>query len=143
MGGTTTREAHRDAGAVLVRAAALAAAALLLGCQATRVGDAGTFEEAVRTYSVSEGKKALALAADERGRRRWGAQYGSLEQQRASRDAMEECQRNARRSGIEAQCYLFAVGDREARSTAEGCREKRINPRRCAAQSKYAPLLAP
>jgi hypothetical protein len=124
-------------------AGALAAAGLLAGCQATRVGDAETFDEAVQVYRVSKDKKALALAADERGRRRWGAQYGSLDQERANEDAMEECQRNARRSGLEAQCYLFAVGDREPRSTLEGCRAERINPKRCAAQAKYGPQLLP
>ena len=118
-------------------------AGVLAACQATRVGDAETFEEAVQTYRVSDEKKALVLAADEQGRRVWGAQYGSLDQDRADADAMEECEDNARRSGIQAQCYPFAVGDREARSTLEGCRAKRINPKRCAAQAKFGPLLLP
>src|SRR5512144_1152433 len=120
-----------------------ATAALLAACQATRVGDAVTFEEAVQTYRVADDKKALVLAADEQGRRVWGAQYGSLDQDRANADAMEECEGNARRGGIQAQCYPFAVGDREARSTLEGCRAKRINPKRCAAQAKFGPLLLP
>lgn len=129
------------------RLAALALGAVLAGglgaCQATRVGDAESFEEAVRTYTVSDDKKALALAADEGGRRVWGAQYGSLDQDRANEDAMKECQHNARRSGVAAQCYFFAVGDSEPRATLEGCRGRRINERRCAAQAKFAPLLAP
>ena len=116
---------------------------VLAACQATRVGDAETFEEAVQTYRVSDEKKALVLAADEQGRRVWGAQYGSLDQDRANADAMEECEDNARRGGIQAQCYPFAVGDREARSTLEGCRARRINPKRCAAQAKFGPLLLP
>jgi hypothetical protein len=144
---TTT---HHAAGAprtarrrcALALGAALASG-LLAACQATRVGDAESFEEAVRTYTVSDDKKALALAADEGGQRVWGAQYGSLDQDRANEDAMEECQRNARRSGVAAQCYFFAVGDREPRATLEGCRSRSINPRRCAAQAKYGPLLLP
>lgn len=118
-------------------AAALLAAALLAACEATRVGTAASFEEAVDTYAAADEKKALAVAADERGRRRWGAQYGSVTQDRANRDAMEECQASARRHALEAQCYLFAIGNREARSTLEGCRAGRVNPKRCALQRQY------
>jgi|GEM_PF-6987902 len=129
--------------AALACAGTLHVAAALLGCEATRLSDTETFEEAVRTYRVSDEKKALALAADENGRRVWGAQYGSLDQERATDEAMEECQRSARRAGVQAQCYLFAVGDREPPATLEGCRAGRINPRRCAAQSRYGPELLP
>jgi hypothetical protein len=128
------------------RAAALAplvAAALLAACEATHVGTAETLEEAIATYRAADEKKAFALAVDEQGRRRWGAQYGGPDQERAESDAIEECQRSAQRSGVAAQCFLFAVGDREPRATLEGCRVGRINPRRCNAQAKYGPLLLP
>jgi hypothetical protein len=130
-------------GVALAAALAPLAAGLLPACQATRVGTAETLEEAIATYRASDEKKAFALAVDEDGRRRWGAQYGSLDQDRAVADAMEECQRSAQRSGVTAQCFLFAVGDREPRATLDGCRSHRINERRCAAQSKYGPLLVP
>jgi len=122
---------------------AVLAAGLLAACQATRVGTAETLEEAIATYRASDEKKAFALVVDEQGRRRWGAQYGSLDQDRAEADAMEECQRSAQRAGVTAQCFFFALGDREPRETLEGCRSGRINPRRCAAQTKYGPLLLP
>jgi hypothetical protein len=123
----------------------LAAALLAAGCETTRVGETYTFEEAVRTYAQAEGRKALALAADEKGKRAWGAQYGKRisSQERATREALEECDENARRLGVQSECYLFAVGDRQARSTLEKCSARRINQRRCLAQEKYAPLLVP
>ena len=139
---TRVRAQRADFVIALVLGAALGAG-FLAACQATRVGEAETLEEAVQTYRVSKDKKALAVAADETGRRVWGAQYGSLTQDRANEDAMKECQRNAQRSGIAAQCFFFAIGDGEPRATVEGCRVGRINPRRCAAQTKYAPLLLP
>jgi hypothetical protein len=126
---------------VLASCAALAVVAL--ACEATRVGTAETLEEAIATYRAADEKKAFALAVDEQGRRRWGAQYGGPNQDRAVSDAMEECQRSARASGVTAQCFLFAVGEREPHDTLEGCQARRINPRRCAAQQKYGPLLLP
>jgi hypothetical protein len=125
---------------------ALAAAALFASaCQTTRVGETYTFEEAVGTYAAAEGRKALALAADEHGKRAWGAQYGKRmsSQERAVREALEECDANARRLGVQAECHLFAVGERQARSTLEKCSARRINPKRCALQERYAPLLVP
>jgi hypothetical protein len=125
--------------------ALLAAAALFASCETTRVGESSTFEEAVRTYAAADGRKALALAADEKGKRAWGAQYGKSlsSQERATREALEECDANARRRGVRAECYLFAIGDRQSRSTLEKCSARRINPKRCALQERYAPLLAP
>jgi hypothetical protein len=120
-----------------------AAAALLAGCKATRVGTTSTLQETVETYRESDEKKALALAVDERGRKAWGAQFGSLTQGSADDDAMEECRAAAQHRSIEARCYLFASGNRQARSTVEGCREGRIGRKRCAAQEAYAPLLEP
>ena len=119
-------------------------AAALAGCETPRLSGAATFEEAVRTYAASEGPKALALAADEHGRRAWGAQYGrSLSRERSIRDALAECDASARRRGVEAQCFLFAIGNAQSRSTLEKCGAARINPKRCQAQQRFAPLLAP
>lgn len=114
-------------------------------CETTRVGETETFEEAVRTYAATDGRKALALAADEHGKRAWGAQYGKSlsSEERAIREALDECDANARRYGVQAECHLFAVGEREPRETLEKCRARRINPKRCALQQQYAPLLIP
>jgi hypothetical protein len=123
-------------------AIALAIALLLTGCGTTRVGEASTFKEAVGTYREADGRKALALASDEGGRRAWGAQYGSsLSEERSVREALEECEASAKRLGVQAQCYLFAVGERQSKSTLEKCEARRINPKRCRDQQDYAPLL--
>jgi len=125
-------------------AATLLIALLLAACKTTRVGEASTFQEAVGTYGAADGRKALALASDERGRRAWGAQYGrSLSQERSTREALEECAASAKRTGVQAQCYLFAIGDRQAKSTIEKCEAGLVNPRRCRDQERYAPLLEP
>ena len=118
--------------------------AALAGCETPRLSGATTFEEAVRTYAASKGPKALALAADEGGKRAWGAQYGrSTSKERAIRDALAECDASARRLGVEAQCFLFAIGNGEPRSTLEKCRAGSIPAKRCEAQRRFAPLLAP
>jgi hypothetical protein len=123
----------------------LGAALVASACETTRVGETYTFEEAVRTYAAAEGRKALALAADDKGKRAWGAQYGKSlsSQERATREALEECDANAQRLGVQAECHLFAVGERQSRSTLEKCSARRINPKRCALQEQYAPLLVP
>ena len=99
----------------------------------------------MRTYAVADGRKALALAADEKGKRAWGAQYGKKisSEERATREALEECDKNAQRLGVQSECHLFAVGSRQARSTLEKCSAHRINKKRCMDQEKYAPLLVP
>lgn len=114
-------------------------------CKTTRVGETASFEEAVRTYAVAKGRKALALAADENGRRAWGAQYGKSfsSEERAIREALDECDANARRYGVQAECHLFAVGDQPARETLDKCGARRINEKRCALQQQYGPLLIP
>jgi hypothetical protein len=118
--------------------------AALAACETPRLSGATTFEEAVRTYSAADDPKVLALAADERGKRAWGAQFGrSTSKERAFRDAIAECDASARRLGVDAQCFLFAVGNEQARSTVEKCRAGRIPPQRCQAQERFAPLLEP
>jgi hypothetical protein len=124
---------------------ALLPAVLLLplaGCETPRLSGAATFEEAVRTYAAADPPKALALAADERGKRAWGAQFGrSTSKERALEDALAECDSSARRLGVDAQCFLFAIGNSQARSTLEKCSAGRIPAKRCEAQRRFAPLL--
>jgi len=108
------------------------------GCTTTsHMEGARTFPEAVKIYRLSDGKKALAVAADEQGKRAWGVLYGSSRQEHANKNALEDCQRNAARSGVRAECYLFAVGDVQAANTVKACSEGRIGSRRCAVQAKY------
>ena len=47
-----------------------------LGCTTTQLGPSQGFEEALDVYLLSSGKKALALAADEGGRKAFYAHYG-------------------------------------------------------------------
>lgn len=127
-----------------LRLPVLALLAALCGCETPRLSGASSFEEAVRTYAAAEGPKALALAADESGKRAWGAQFGrSSSKERAQRDALAECDASARSLGVDAQCFLFAIGNAEARSTVEKCSAGRIPAKRCQAQQRFAPLLAP
>src|SRR5262249_46976359 len=114
--------------------------ACLPACQ-TRLGESSTLDEAVGVYLDSSGTKAFAIAADERGKRVWGSGR-SLSQDRSNEIALDECAKNAKRLGVEAQCFLFAVGPREAKSTVDGCAARRINAKRCAVQENYAPMLA-
>ena len=128
----------------LVRSAAAPVALALfalLACKSTRLGESSTLDEAVNVYLDSSGTKAFAVAADEHGKRVWGSGR-SLSQDRSNEIALEECASNAKRRGVQAQCFLLAVGKREATSTVEGCAERRINPKRCAVQENYAPLFA-
>jgi hypothetical protein len=115
-----------------------------LACETTRMSDTETLEEAIRTYAVTEETKAFAIAADESGKRAWDAAHGKMmSEERAVRDALKACNENARARGVQADCYLFAVGDEQPRKTLEKCQSGQINAKRCATQKKYSPLLAP
>lgn len=114
--------------------------ALLLGigcATTTELGPSASFEETLGVYRHSSGKKALALAADEHGKKAYGVLYGSWSQDKANEKALATCTQNATRSGVQAHCYLFAIGDRAAPQTLRGCADGRINPRRCALQREY------
>lgn len=113
--------------------------ALLLGlsCATTQLPPSSGFEEALDVYRLSKGKKALALAADESGKRAFAALYGSWSQGSADEKALAACNENAATSGVEAPCYLFARGDEAAPSTLRGCAEGRIGAKRCALQRQY------
>jgi hypothetical protein len=115
----------------------LLALLLSLGCATTQLAPSGGFEEALDVYRLSSGKKALALAVDENGKKAFAALYGSWSQKSADRKALDGCNRNAARRGIQAQCYLFATGDEAAPATLRGCAEGRIGARRCALQQQY------
>jgi hypothetical protein len=115
----------------------LLALLLGLGCATTELAPSSGFEEALDVYRLSSGKKALALAADESGRKVFYAHYGGWSQKSADEKALAACNSNAARKGIEAQCYLFASGDEAAPSTVRGCAEGRIGAKRCALQQQY------
>jgi len=110
---------------------------LVLGCAATQLSPSSGLEETLRVYSHSKGKKALAVAADENGKRAFAVLYGSWSQASANEKALVECSKNAERSGVQATCYLFATGDEAAPSTLRGCAEGRIGAKRCALQEQY------
>jgi len=108
-----------------------------LGCATTQLAPSGGFEETLGVYRLSSGKKALALAADENGKKAFAALYGSWSQGSANQKALAECNKNAARSGVQAPCYLFATGDEAAPTTLQGCANGRIGARRCALQQQY------
>jgi hypothetical protein len=125
------------------RSLAVALLAALVGCASwftTQLGETSTLEGALRVYASSKEKKAMAVAADERGRRTWGVLYGSYTQEHANEKAIEACEKNARHSGIQAPCHLFAEGDAPAPSTVRACRAGTIGARRCELQNRFFEL---
>ena len=106
-------------------------------CRTTRLDSTSSFQETVAIYRETDDPKALALAADEYGKKTWGVAYGGFSEERSAEEAMALCERNAANSGVRAPCYLFAVGNRPAADTVRACAEGRIGPRRCAAQGQY------
>ena len=113
-----------------------------LACTTTQLPPASGFEEALDVYRLSSGKKAMAVAVDEEGRKEFSVLYGAWRQKSANEKALAFCNQKAARRGIEAQCYLFAIGDEAAPSTLRGCAEGWIGARRCALQKQY-PLGGP
>jgi hypothetical protein len=125
-------------------ALSLALALWTTACETTRLRDTETLEEAIRTYAVTEETKAFAIAADESGKRAWDSKHGKLiSEEAAIEGTLDACNDNARARGIQADCYLFAVGDRQPRSTLEKCQSGQINKKRCKVQQDYSPLLTP
>lgn len=110
---------------------------LSLGCATTHLPPASGFEETLDIYRHSEGKKALAVAVDENGKKAFAVLYGSWSQASANEKALVECSKNAEKSGVQATCYLFAAGDEAAASTLRGCAGGQIGARRCALQQQY------
>jgi len=113
------------------------------GCaalRATRVGQPKTLSEALTVYRKAEEKKAIAIAADESGKRTWGAFYHAKLQSFAEEQALEECERNVRTHRIKAQCWLFAEGDEPAAETQLACSRGKPNPKRCALQDRFYQL---
>jgi hypothetical protein len=121
----------------LLASVALLAALAISACRTTQLEPTATLDEAVRIYRLSKDAKAMAVAADEYGKRTWGVFYGALRQDKANEEALAGCERNAARAGVRAPCYLFAIGDQPAAETVRGCAEGRIGPRRCAVQSQH------
>ena len=108
-----------------------------LAC-ASDVGAHHSLAETVEIYRQTSGTKAIAVAADARGKRAWGWTQAPL-QGMANDGAMESCQKNASRLGVQARCYLLAEGDEPAAATEQGCREEKIPEPRCRVQARYAP----
>ena len=88
-------------------------------------------------YQLSGGKKALALAVDANGRKAYSVRSGDWRQKSSNRKALAACNSKAARHGVQAQCYLFAIGDEAAPSTLKGCAMGRISEKRCAFQRRY------
>ncbi len=120
-----------------MRLPTLLALLLGLGCVATQLPTTSGFEEALDLYRLSSGKKAMALAMDKSGSKAFSFYYGHLLQKSANRKALAACNAKAARGGVEAQCYLFAIGDEAAPSTLRGCTKGWIGARRCALQQQY------
>jgi hypothetical protein len=130
----------------LRRFAALAASALLAPACAswftTKLDPpAGQrLEDAWRLYRISEDAKAMAIAIDPAsGQRVWGIVYGSLDQDSASRNALKECEENARAGGVAERCHLFAIGNRRAPSAVAACAEGRAYASFCALMNDLIP----
>jgi hypothetical protein len=116
----------------------LLALSLILGCAGTQPAPSRSFAEILDLYRTSGGKKALALAADENGKKAYVIVHGTWRQKSADEKALATCNERAARSGVLAQCYLFASGDEENASTLRGCAEGRIGATRCALQRQYS-----
>ncbi len=108
-----------------------------LGCATTQLAPASGFEGVLDVYRFSSGKKALALAADEKGKKAFSVRSGDWSQKSANRKALAACNAKAARHGVEAQCYLFAIGDEAAPSTLRGCAKGWIGAKRCALQRQH------
>ena len=120
-----------------MRIPATLALLLSLGCATTQLAPTSGFEETLDLYRQSKGKKALAVAVDEDGKKAFAVLYGSWSQASANEKALVECSNSAERSGVRATCYLFATGDQAAASTLRGCAAGQIGARRCALQRQY------
>ncbi len=115
----------------------LLALLLALGCATTQLAPTSGFQETLDVYLLSSGKKALALAADENGKKAFSVLYGDWSQKSANRKALAACNAKAARHRVEAQCFLFAIGDEAAASTLRGCAKGWIGARRCALQQQH------
>jgi hypothetical protein len=116
----------------------LLALSLILGCAGTQPAPSRGFAEMLDLYRTAGGKKALALAADENGKKAFAIANGRWRQKSADEKALTTCNEGAAKSGVLAQCYLFASGDEEAAPTLSGCAEGRIGAKRCALQRQYS-----
>jgi hypothetical protein len=97
-------------------------------------------EDAWRIYQISEEAKAMAIAIDETaGRKVWGIRYGYLSQESANRGALSECESNAKRVGIAADCHLFAVGNRRPPGAVRACADGRASAGFCELMSSLVP----
>jgi len=101
-------------------------------------------EDAWRLYRISEDDKAMAIAIDASGRRRvWGIRYGYLSQGSANKDALEECEANAKASGFTTRCHLFAVGNERAPTAVAACADGRAPANFCKLMNELIPPTRP
>jgi hypothetical protein len=97
-------------------------------------------EDAFRLYQISEDAKAMAIAMDPTsGRRVWGIRYGYLSQESANRGALSECESNAKRVGITADCHLLAVGSRRPAGAVRACADGRASADFCELMNTLVP----
>jgi hypothetical protein len=97
-------------------------------------------EDAWRLYQISEDAKAMAIAIDDSsGRRVWGIRYGYLSQESANKGALSECDSNAKRVGITADCHLLAVGNRRPPGAVKACADGRASAGFCELMSTLVP----
>jgi hypothetical protein len=97
-------------------------------------------EDAWRLYQISEDRKAMAIAVDEAaGRKVWGICYGSLSQARANREALSECESNAKRVGISTSCHLMAIGNRRPPGAVRACADGRASRGFCETMNGLVP----
>lgn len=97
-------------------------------------------EDAWRLYQISEDAKAMAVAIDDAaGRKVWGIRYGYLSQESANRGALSECESNAKRVGIAADCHLLAVGNRRPPGAVRACADGRASASFCALMNSLVP----
>jgi hypothetical protein len=97
-------------------------------------------EDAWRLYQISEDRKAMAVAVDETaGRKVWGICYGSLSQERANREALSECESNAKRVGLSTTCHLMAIGNRRPPGAVRACADGRASRGFCELMNSLVP----
>ena len=70
------------------------------------------FEAAFDQYRADRRFKAMAVAADEAGEWAYGAAYDVQSERSAVENALDECEINRGRYAVQADCRLYAVGDR-------------------------------
>lgn len=113
--------------------------ASLLSCASNTLSgiDEPDFGKVVRDYRTLATHRALALATEANGRWAYGVHFAGGSPEQAIEGALEACESRARRGGMIARCFPFAVDDEPAPETVEGCLARKIPSRRCDMQRRY------